>query len=149
MELHQLRYFLAVAHCRSFTKAAEREHVAQPSLSQQIRKLEDDLGARLFNRLGRKITLTTFGEHFQNHARRVLAELEGARHEVAALIGLRRGTVSVGAIPTVAPYLLPKALTAFAKACPGVTVAVHEDLTNSLLKQRTGGGLDLAVFSLP
>jgi LysR family transcriptional regulator, hydrogen peroxide-inducible genes activator len=149
MEVHQLRYFLAVARCRSFTRAAEHEHVAQPSLSQQIRKLEDELNTRLFNRLGRTITLTAFGERFQNHARRALAELEGARHEVAALMGLRRGSVVVGAIPTVAPYLLPKALTAFARACPSVTVTVHEDLTSSLAAQLADGALDLALLSLP
>lgn len=149
MEIHQLRYFMGVARFRSFTRAAEHEHVAQPSLSQQIRKLEDELGARLFNRLGRKITLTPSGERFQEHARRALAELDGARQEVEELMKLRVGSVCVGAIPTLAPYLLPHVLTAFARACPNITVNVREDLTNSLLRQLSDGELDLALLSLP
>jgi DNA-binding transcriptional LysR family regulator len=118
MELYQLRYFLAVARFGSFTRAAEHEHVAQPSLSQQVRKLEDELGVRLFDRVGRRIRLTDFGAHFQERARRALEEVEGARQEVAHLMGLRQGTVWVGVIPTIAPYLLPQTLSAFAKAYP-------------------------------
>jgi LysR family hydrogen peroxide-inducible transcriptional activator len=83
MEIHQLRYFLAAARFHSFTRAAEHEHVAQPSLSQQIRKLENELGAPHFDRLGRRIRLTALGERFLEHARRVLADLEGARRDVA------------------------------------------------------------------
>ena len=75
MEMCQFRYFLAVARHRSFTRAAEHEHVAQPSLSQQVRKLEDELGGRLFDRLGRKIALTPLGERFLEHARKVVEEL--------------------------------------------------------------------------
>lgn len=103
MELHQLRYFLAVSRSRSFTRAAEHEHVAQPSLSQQIRKLEDELGALLFNRLGRSITLTRFGERFEPRARRVMDEIKGARQEMDEMLGLRRGHINLGALPTLAP----------------------------------------------
>jgi LysR family transcriptional regulator, hydrogen peroxide-inducible genes activator len=149
MELHQLRYFLAVARFASFTRAAEHEHVAQPSLSQQIRKLEDELGVRLFDRLGRRIRLTDFGAHFQERARRALEEVEGARQEVAHLMGLRQGTVWVGVIPTIAPYLLPQTLAAFAKAYPSIAVSLKEDLTLPLLSQLTAGDLDLALMSLP
>ncbi|HLI30735.1 MAG TPA: LysR family transcriptional regulator [Terriglobia bacterium] len=149
MELHQLRYFRAVAQFGSFTRAAEHERVAQPSLSQQIRKLEDDLGARLFNRLRRKVTLTPFGERFQEHARRVLAELEDARLEIEEIQGLRRGRVTLGAIPTVAPYLLAPLLRSFAAVYPQVLVTVTEDLTNSLLARLAEGELDLALLSLP
>lgn len=149
MELHQLRYFMAVARFCSFTRAAEHEHVAQPSLSQQIRKLEDELGARLFNRLSRCITLTPFGECFQPRARRVLAELDGARQEMDEMLGLRRGSMSVGAIPTLAPYLLPTLLAAFARDYPGITVNVREGLTAALLAQLAEGGLDLALLRLP
>ncbi|MEJ2006893.1 MAG: LysR family transcriptional regulator [Acidobacteriota bacterium] len=87
MELHQLRYFQAVARFRSFTRAAEHEHISQPSLSQQIRKLEDELGAQLFDRLGRRIRLTAFGERFQEHALRILNNLEDARRDVKAMPG--------------------------------------------------------------
>src|ERR1700680_2999961 len=82
MELHQLRYFCAVAETGSFSRAAEQSHVAQPSLSQQILKLEDELGARLFDRLGRSIRLTDVGKTFLPRARSVLRELEAAKGDV-------------------------------------------------------------------
>lgn len=149
MELHQVRYFQAVAHCGSFTRAAAREHVAQPSLSQQILKLEDELGARLFNRLGRKVTLTPFGELFARHAQRILLELEGARHDIEDIKGLRRGSVTLGVIPTVAPYLLPSLLSAFRSAGPLITTNICEDLTSSVMTRLASGELDLALLSLP
>jgi LysR family hydrogen peroxide-inducible transcriptional activator len=149
MEIHQLRYFLAVARLRSFTRAAEHERVAQPSLSQQIRKLEDELGAPLFDRLGRKIRLTALGARFQKHARRVLGEIEGARREAQEMLGLGHGRVSVGVVPTIAPFLLPSALAACAQAYPGITVNVTEDLSKSLLLRLSEGESDLALLSLP
>src|SRR5258708_12757088 len=82
MELHQLRYFCAVAESGSFSRAAEQSHVAQPSLSQQILKLEDELGARLFDRLGRSVRLTEVGKTFLPRARAVLREVEAARGDV-------------------------------------------------------------------
>jgi LysR family hydrogen peroxide-inducible transcriptional activator len=149
MEFHQLRYFVAVARLRSFTRAAEHEHVAQPSLSQQIRKLEEELGARLFNRLGRSVTLTPFGDCFEQRARRVLAELDGARQEMDEMLGLRRGSVNVGAIPTIAPYLLPSVLAGFARSYPRIAVNLREGLTASLLGQLGDGDLELALVRLP
>src|SRR2546425_13132227 len=106
MELHQLRYFCAVADMGSFSRAAEQSHVSQPSLSQQIMKLEDELGARLFDRLGRSVRLTDVGKTFLPRARAVLRELEAARGDVAECKGSVGGPVSVGVIPTVAPYFL-------------------------------------------
>lgn len=149
MELHQLRYFQAVARFRSFTRAAEHERVSQPSLSQQIHKLEDELGAQLFDRLGRHIRLTTFGERFQEHALRILNNLEDARRDLNAMLGLHTGEVFVGVIPTVAPYILPQALRQCSEAFPAITVKVVEDLTQGLLKGLAEGELDLALLSLP
>lgn len=149
MEFHQLRYFLAVARLRSFTRAAQHEHVAQPSLSQQIRKLEDELGARLFNRPARSITLTPFGQRFEHRARRVLDEIEGARHEMDEMLGLRRGSVNLGAIPTLAPYLLPSILAEFSRVYPGIAVNMRENLTSSLVAELAAGELDLAFLRLP
>jgi LysR family hydrogen peroxide-inducible transcriptional activator len=149
MELHQLRYFLAVSRSRSFTRAAEHEHVAQPSLSQQIRKLEDELGAQLFNRLGRSITLTRFGERFEPRARRVMDEIEGARQEMDEMLGLRRGHINLGAVPTLAPYLLPSILAGFSRTYPGIAVNMREGLTNSMLADLAFGDLDLALLRLP
>src|SRR6266576_684777 len=101
MELHQLRYFCAVAETGSFSRAAEQSHVSQPSLSQQILKLEDELGARLFDRLGRSVRLTELGKTFLPRARAVLRELEAAKGDVVEgitpvlLDRLRSGTIDV------------------------------------------------------
>src|SRR4030088_3678477 len=96
MELHQLRYFCAAAESGSFSRAAEQSHVAQPSLSQQILKLEDELGARLFDRLGRSVRLTDVGKAFLPRARAVLRELEAARWEVLERKDSGGGTVCGG-----------------------------------------------------
>ncbi|MGH9445803.1 MAG: LysR family transcriptional regulator [Terriglobia bacterium] len=149
MELRQLRYFRAVARLCSFTQAARHEGIAQPSLSQQIRKLEDELGGRLFDRLGRQIRLTALGEKFQEHATRVLNELEGARQEIEDMRGLRGGSVALGVIPTVAPYLMPQIVRAFSAECPHVQVKVTEGLTHSLRAQLAHGELDAALLSMP
>src|SRR5437016_12838053 len=103
MELHQLRYFVAVAETGNFTRAAERSHVSQPSLSQQILKLESEVGHKLFHRLGRKAVLTEAGAVFLERARRILFEVENASKELSDHPALDRRIV-VGAIPTVAPY---------------------------------------------
>jgi LysR family transcriptional regulator, hydrogen peroxide-inducible genes activator len=149
MEIHQLRYFLAVAQFRSFTRAAEHAHVAQPSLSQQIRKLEIELGAPLFDRLGRKIRLTAMGERFLEHARRVISDLERARRDVDEMLGHSRGQVALGVIPTIAPFLLPQALARCARDFPSISIRVREDMTHSLLGQLAEGEIDLALLSLP
>src|SRR2546430_14722825 len=118
MELHQLRYFCAVAETGSFSRAAEHSHVSQPSLSQQILKLESELGARLFDRLGRSVRLTEVGKTFLPRARAVLRELEAARGDVVESKDSVCGQAVVGVIPTVAPYFLPPVLAAFSKRFP-------------------------------
>src|SRR5919201_7158914 len=100
MQLHQLRYFLAVAGTRHFTRAAASVHVAQPSLSKQIRTLERELGSPLFSRARGNVTLTPAGETLLPLARRILADVETARREVQDLTGLRRGRVRLGATPS-------------------------------------------------
>src|SRR5574337_802935 len=149
MELHQLRYFQAVARFRSFTRAAEHARISQPSLSQQIHKLEDELGARLFDRMGRRIRLTAFGECFHEHTLRILNNLEDARRDVNAMLGLHTGSAYVGVIPTVAPYVLPQALRSCSESFTEITIDVVEDLTHGLVKGLTEGDLDLALLSLP
>jgi LysR family hydrogen peroxide-inducible transcriptional activator len=133
MELHQLRYFLAVARTKNFSRAAEQCHVAQPSLSQQIKKLEDELDERLFERTKREVSLTSAGEVFRQHAARVLEEVEQARNSMRDVRGLLRGRVALGALPTLAPYFLPERLRAFAAKHPGIEVVVHEDTTGQLM----------------
>ena len=101
MEIHQLRYFCAVARNGTFTRAAEAERVAQPSLSQQILKLEAELGAKLFDRLSRSARLTEFGRVFLPKAEQILRELSEAKAEILDMCGKENGEVSIGAIPTI------------------------------------------------
>jgi LysR family hydrogen peroxide-inducible transcriptional activator len=149
MELHQLRYFCAVADSGSFSRAAEHCHVSQPSLSQQILKLESELGARLFDRLGRSVRLTEVGKTFLPRARAVLRELESARGDVVESKDSVSGHVTVGVIPTVAPYFLPPVLAAFSKRFAESAVTVVEEITPVLLERLRAGTIDIAVLALP
>src|SRR3954465_14122524 len=113
MEVHQLQYVVAVARTGNFSRAAEQCHVSQPSLSQQIIKLEEELGERLFDRLKRQVKITPHGELFVRRALRVLEELDAAKREARDATDLLRGTATIGVLPTIAPYLLPEVLAKF------------------------------------
>lgn len=149
MELHQLRYFLAVARTKNFSRAAEQCRVAQPSLSQQIIKLEDELGEKLFERTKREVVMTSAGDLFRTHAERVLADVDRASDEVRELRGMVRGRVALGVIPTVAPYFLPQRLQAFTTKYPAVEVVVNEATTDHLTAALLAKELDVAIVSLP
>jgi LysR family hydrogen peroxide-inducible transcriptional activator len=149
MEFHQLRYFCAVAESGSFSRAAEHSHVAQPSLSQQILKLEDELGARLFDRLGRSVRLTDVGKAFLPRARAVLRELEAARGDVVQSKDSVSGTLTIGVIPTIAPYFLPARLTSFTRQFPQARLTVVEEITPVLLDRLRASTIDVAVLALP
>ncbi len=149
MELHQLRYFCAVARKGSFTRAAEEQHVAQPSLSQQILKLESELGAKLFDRLGRTVRLTEFGKTFLVRAQDILRQLGEARLEIQEMTGAEKGRVNLGAIPTIAPYFLPSRLAAFVRTHPGIEIKVMEETTPALLRMLQEATIDLALLALP
>src|SRR2546428_13961363 len=126
MELHQLRYFVAVAEERHFTKAARDLRVAQPSVSRAIRVLEEELGAALFHRMKGNVALTSAGEVLLPWARRVLADVDGAALDVRDLADLRRGRLAVGAAPPLPTTPLPAALARFHPALPGADVLLHE-----------------------
>ena len=149
MEMHQLRYVVSVARTRNFSRAAEQCHVSQPSLSQQIQKLEDELGERLFERTKRDARLTSHGQAFLPRALRILEEVDAARREATDAGELLRGTITIGVLPTIAPYLLPGVLTEFAEKFPGVEVVVQEETTAHLLKLVLGYEIDLALASHP
>lgn len=149
MELHQLRYVVAVARLRNFSRAAEACHVAQPSLSQQIAKLEDELGERLFVRARRDIRLTPAGETFLPRALHILEEVEAAKRDAEDAANLLRGVVKIGVLPTIAPYLLPAPLAAFTRNHPGVELVVHEDTTAQLIRLTVEHEIDFAVASAP
>jgi LysR family transcriptional regulator, hydrogen peroxide-inducible genes activator len=149
MEFQQLRYVCAIAETGSFSRAAERCQVAQPSLSQQVLKLEEDLGAKLFDRLGRSIRLTEAGRAFMPHARSILDQMEAARSSVADKNADVRGSVAVGAIPTIAPYLMPRYTAAFAKNYPEAKVRIVEETTPILVESLRDLSIDLAILALP
>ena len=149
MELHQLRYFCAVAETGSFSRAAEQSHVAQPSLSQQILKLEDELGARLFDRLGRSVRLTDLGKTFLPRARAVLRELEAAKGDVVERKDSVAGPLCVGVIPTIAPYFLPPQLICFTRQFPQAQLTVVEEITPVLLDRLRASTVDVAILALP
>ena len=123
--------------------------MSQPSLSQQILKLEDELGTRLFDRLGRSVRLTEVGKTFLPRARAVLRELEAARGDVVEQKDSISGPMTVGAIPTVAPYLLPRLLTSFSAKFPQAQLTVIEEITPILLDRLRAGTVDVAVLALP
>lgn len=127
MELHQLRYFVAVAETGSFTRAAEREGITQPTLSEQVIKLENGLRKRLFDRLGRKVVLTDAGHELLGRAQGILGAVNEA--ERAVRDSAEGGRLRVGAIPTIAPFLLPPVVTQFRKQHPGVHLQLEEDRT--------------------
>jgi LysR family hydrogen peroxide-inducible transcriptional activator len=148
MELNQLRYTVAVADTGNFTRAAERAHVTQPSLSQQILNLEKEIGHKLFHRLGRKAVVTEAGVVFLERARRILFEVENASRELSDHPSLDR-TITVGAIPTVAPYLLVPLIAECRRELPNLTIHVREDFRSDLVRAVIEGDLDLALVSLP
>lgn len=150
MEMHQLRYFVAVAREGNFTRAARACHVSQPSLSQQIRKLEEELGQSLLHRLkSGKSILTAAGELFFPRAIRILQEAKVAASELEHIGDSVSGSVRMGAIPTLAPYLVPDSVLRFNRDYPNVELIVHETTTAELLAMLWRNELDFALASPP
>nr|WP_202425229.1 LysR family transcriptional regulator [Streptomyces sp. HUCO-GS316] len=149
VQFQQLQYFVAVAETRHFTRAAEQVHVAQPSLSQQIKALERELGADLFLRARGNITLTDAGAALLPLARRILADADTARYEVQELVQLRSGRVRLGATPSLCTGLLPDVLRAFHDRYPGIRLLIEEGGSHDLVRELARGALDLALVVLP
>ena len=148
MELHQLRYMVAVAETGNFTRASERSNITQPSLSQQILNLEKEVGHKLFHRLGRKAVLTEAGATFLERARRILFEVENATKELKDSPSMDR-LITVGAVPTVAPYLLAPLIERCRQTHPNLVVHMREDFRSDLARAVLEGELDLAVVTMP
>lgn len=144
-----MRYFVAVAEHRHFTRAAAGLGVAQPSVSKQIRRLEAEIGDPLFDRRAGGVALTDAGAVLLPWAKRVLADLDAARAEVAGLATLEKGRLSIGATPSISTVLLPPVLAEFHRAHPGVSLAVHEAGSRELVVMLEDGDLDLALVVLP
>lgn len=146
MEFHQVRYFLAIIREGNFTRAARACFVSQPSLSQQILKLEGELGQPLFHRMGRRAVATEAGERFRSRAERIVAEIENSQRELEELKD-SGGRLVIGGIPSVVPYLLPRVLEKLRTHQPGLAVELREDLRGPIIDAVVGGELDLALIS--
>ena len=149
MELRHLQYFEAVARHAHVSRAARELHLAQPSLSKQLRVLEAELGVALFDRVGRRVELTEAGKLLLPYARRVLGEVDAAREAVQQYRGAHQGRVAIGTPPTVGTQLLPAALAEFNRSYPGVDLELHEAGAGRLLQLLAEGSVHLAVVSVP
>lgn len=146
MQFQQLAYFVAVAETRHFTRAAEQMQVAQPSLSQQVRALERDIGASLFHRIRGNVSLTEAGETLLPIARRILADTDTAYRAIRELDELGRGRVRLGATPSLCTGLLPTMLATFCRDYPGIELVLHEGGSRDLQTELSEGALDLAMI---
>jgi DNA-binding transcriptional LysR family regulator len=146
MELRQLSYFLAIAEERNFTRAAERIPIAQPAISQQIRRLEAELGERLFLRDRRGIRLTPAGQALLPHARSALQAAEGGREAVAALTGLLTGRLAVGLVHPLPDRRFPRLLGAFHRTYPCIELTLLEDQTDALLAALAASQIHAALI---
>jgi LysR family hydrogen peroxide-inducible transcriptional activator len=149
MEIQQLRYFVSVARAGSFVRAAEHEGVSQPALSQQIAKLEFELGVPLFDRLGRSLRLTTSGKQLLARAEQMLQLASAIRHEAEASLNSARGRVTMGVIPTLLPYVIAPLLPDFTAAHPQIELHFVEEQTAGLIDRVRTADVDLAVLALP
>lgn len=149
MEIHQLKYFLAAAEAGSISKAALRCKVAQPSLSQQIKKLEDNLGCTLFDRQGRGIILTEAGIIFLARAKKIINEVKETEAIFKGNLEGLAAKLSIGAIATIAPYVLPPAVSAFKKAHKDYALTINENFTENIIEKLIDNEIDLAIVSTP
>jgi LysR family hydrogen peroxide-inducible transcriptional activator len=149
MNLRDLRYLVAVAEYRHFGRAAEACHVSQPTLSTQVKKLEDELGVVLIERTNRQVMLTPVGERIVAQAQRVLREVNVMVHMAQAYQDPFGGEFRLGIIPTVAPYLLPRILGPMQKAFPNLKTQLTEGQTHAITRMLRDGELDAVILALP
>jgi LysR family cyn operon transcriptional activator len=145
LEFRHLRYFVAVAEARSFSRAAARLNVTQPALSRQIRDLESELGLRLFDRAGRRVRVTPQGEDLLRRSRDTLADVQALRDRARSLEEGRAGLLRVGATPQVLQSVLAGFLTRYRRGCPGVEVELVEAGSVRLVSLVGEGELQLAL----
>jgi LysR family hydrogen peroxide-inducible transcriptional activator len=149
MNLQEIRYLVAVAEHRHFGRAAEACNVSQPTLSSQIRKLEDELGVTLLERTNKRVELTTVGIQILQHARRTLFESQQMEAVAQAARDPLVGPLKLGVIPTLAPYLMPLILKPLHQSFPGLILELWEDQTRSLIDGLRNHRLDAALLATP
>ena len=148
MEIYQLRYFVAVAETGNFTRAAEKSYISQPSLSQQILNLEEEVGKTLFHRLGRKVTLTDDGQVLLEHARRIIGEADYALRELKE-DSSRGYRVAVGAIPSVAHFFIPAVVAHCRANDVRIKLRSYEAFTSTVISSVVEGELDWGIIAQP
>ena len=142
-------YAVQIAAERNFSRAAEKLHIAQPSLSQQLSKLEKELGVLLFKRSTNSVELTHAGAVFVKRAQQILDLVEQLRQEMEDLAELRKGRVVVGSVPVTGAHVLPDVLTSFRAKYPDIEIVLIEETTKKLEELTVSGSLDVCLMSLP
>ena len=149
LTLKQLRYFEALARHGHFGHAADACAISQPALSMQIKELEETLGSDLFDRSGRRITLTNLGEEFASRVRGIMRSVDELGDLARALQERLVGRLRLGVIPTIAPYLLPRLIADLSRSHPGLDIHVRETVTSRLIEDLAEGRIDAAILALP
>jgi LysR family transcriptional regulator, cyn operon transcriptional activator len=149
LELRHLKYFLKIAETSSFTRAAAALRVTQPTLSHQVKQLEQEISIPLFDRVGRQVRLTGAGKVFQEYARRSLMEIESGLRAISELDGLIRGQLTVGVFRTFSSSPLPEVLARFSRSYPGVHVVVKQLSLRDIERELIEGGMNVAIAYLP
>lgn len=149
MELRQIQYFVSLARTKTFSEAAERVYVSQPALSQQIKKLENELEVKLVERMGTKIKLTEKGQNFLTEAMKVLDSVRSAEASVKTDGNFSRGQLKLGIIPTIAPYFLPTLMDKLNPESGELELTIQEQQTHTLLQQLKIGEVDHLLLSPP
>ncbi|MDH5232932.1 MAG: LysR substrate-binding domain-containing protein [Gammaproteobacteria bacterium] len=147
MNLRDLEYVIAVAETHHFGKAATRCYVSQPTLSGQIKKLEEQLGVVIFERTNRSVEITPIGEKIISHARLILEQADAIKQLAQASRDPLAGVLRIGAIPTLSPYLMPLILLPFKKAYPQLKLALSEEITDTLLARLRNHEIDAALIA--
>ena len=149
MHLHQLKYFVAIVETGSITKAAERCYISQPSISQQLSKLEDSVGKKLFSREKGKLILTDAGKILYDQGLNILNKVAEAKRQVNDMDSINGGLVAIGVLPTLAPFMLPKLLATLKSGFPDATITVREESSESLVDALSRGEVDIIIDALP
>ncbi|MFB9275211.1 LysR family transcriptional regulator [Cohnella cellulosilytica] len=149
MEFRQLHYAIQIANERNFSRAAEKLHIAQPSLSQQLSKLEKELGVLLFKRSTNSVELTHAGDVFVKKAQQIIDMTDQLRREMEDIADMRKGRLVVGSLPMTGAHVLPHVLPAFREAYPNIEIVLIEETTRQLEQLTASGGTDVSLLSLP
>lgn len=149
MNLRDLRYLIAVADLRSFVQASEHCHISQPTLSTQIKKLEERLGVQIFERNNKRVLATEVGEHIIATARRILKEVDHIQELAETARDPMAGNLRIGAFPTLSTYIFPALVPLIKESLPRIRLILIEEKTDELIHQLKNGQIDMALLAMP